>query len=110
MDVRRLLKEFDIQPRKSLGQNFLADQRALERIVEAAELGPGDIVLEIGPGLGILILAMGRMTSSCGINGLMPISWPHRRPRIGSVGYCPAGPGNADEARKLLRLVLSLSK
>lgn len=54
MDVRRLLKEFDIQPRKSLGQNFLADQRALERIVEAAELGPGDIVLEIGPGLGIL--------------------------------------------------------
>jgi len=54
MDVRRLLKEFDIQPRKSLGQNFLADQRALERIVEAAELGPGDIVLEIGPGLGTL--------------------------------------------------------
>lgn len=54
MDVRRLLKEFDIQPRKSLGQNFLADQRALERIVEAAELGPEDIVLEIGPGLGTL--------------------------------------------------------
>ena len=54
MDVRRLLKEFDIQPRKSLGQNFLVDQRALERIVEAGELGPGDIVLEIGPGLGTL--------------------------------------------------------
>ncbi len=54
MDVRRLLKEFDIQPRKSLGQNFLADQPALERIVEAAELGPEDIVLEIGPGLGTL--------------------------------------------------------
>lgn len=54
MNVRRLLKEFDIQPRKSLGQNFLADQRALERIVEAAELEPGDIVLEIGPGLGAL--------------------------------------------------------
>jgi len=54
MNVRRLLKEFDIQPRKSLGQNFLVDQRALERIVEAAELGPEDIVLEIGPGLGTL--------------------------------------------------------
>jgi 16S rRNA (adenine1518-N6/adenine1519-N6)-dimethyltransferase len=54
MNVRRLLKEFDIQPRKSLGQNFLTDQRALERIVEAAELGPEDIVLEIGPGLGAL--------------------------------------------------------
>jgi 16S rRNA (adenine1518-N6/adenine1519-N6)-dimethyltransferase len=54
MDVRRLLKEFDVQPRKSLGQNFLTDRRALERIVEAAELGPEDIVLEIGPGLGTL--------------------------------------------------------
>lgn len=52
--MRRLLKEFDIQPRKSLGQNFLVDQRALERIVEAAELGSEDIVLEIGPGLGTL--------------------------------------------------------
>lgn len=54
MDVRRLFKEFDIQPKKSLGQNFLVDRRALERIVEAAELGPEDIVLEIGPGLGTL--------------------------------------------------------
>ncbi len=54
MNVRRLLKEFDIQPRKGLGQNFLTDQRALERIVEAAELGPEDVVLEIGPGLGTL--------------------------------------------------------
>jgi len=54
MNVRRLLKEFDIQPKKSLGQNFLTDQRALERIVEAAELGSEDIVLEIGPGLGAL--------------------------------------------------------
>ena len=54
MNVRRLLKQFDIQPRKGLGQNFLADQRALQRIVEAAELGPEDIILEIGPGLGTL--------------------------------------------------------
>ncbi len=54
MNVRRLLREFDIQPKKSLGQNFLVDQRALERIVEAAELGPEDLVLEIGPGLGAL--------------------------------------------------------
>jgi len=67
MNVRRLLKEFDIQPRKSLGQNFLVDQRALERIVEAAELGPEDIVLEIGPGLGtltrLLAAAAGRVVA-----------------------------------------------
>ncbi|MBM4464846.1 MAG: ribosomal RNA small subunit methyltransferase A [Chloroflexi bacterium] len=54
VDVRRLLKEFDIRPKKSLGQNFLTDQRALECIVEAAELGGEDVVLEIGPGLGTL--------------------------------------------------------
>lgn len=54
MNVRRLLREFDIQPKKSLGQNFLVDQRALERIVAAAELETEDIVLEIGPGLGAL--------------------------------------------------------
>lgn len=67
MDVRRLLKEFDIQPKKSLGQNFLVDRRALERIVEAAELGPEDIVLEIGPGLGtltrLLAAAAGRVVA-----------------------------------------------
>lgn len=54
MNVRRILKEFGLQPKKSLGQNFLTDRRALERIVEAAELGPEDTVLEIGPGLGRL--------------------------------------------------------
>jgi 16S rRNA (adenine1518-N6/adenine1519-N6)-dimethyltransferase len=67
ISVRGLLKEFDIQPKKSLGQNFLANQRALERIVEAAELGPKDIVLEIGPGLGtltrLLAAAAGRVVA-----------------------------------------------
>ena len=54
MDVRKLLQQFDIQPKKSLGQNFLVDRRSLERIVEAAELSREDVVLEIGPGLGTL--------------------------------------------------------
>jgi 16S rRNA (adenine1518-N6/adenine1519-N6)-dimethyltransferase len=54
IDVRKLLHEFDIQPKKSLGQNFLVDRRSLEHIVEAAELGCEDVVLEIGPGLGTL--------------------------------------------------------
>jgi 16S rRNA (adenine1518-N6/adenine1519-N6)-dimethyltransferase len=54
VDVRKLLQEFDIRPKKSLGQNFLIDQRSLGHIVEAAELGPEDVVLEIGPGLGTL--------------------------------------------------------
>lgn len=43
-----------LRPKKSLGQNFLADERALARIADAAELTPQDTVLEIGPGLGTL--------------------------------------------------------
>ncbi|HID86753.1 MAG TPA: 16S rRNA (adenine(1518)-N(6)/adenine(1519)-N(6))-dimethyltransferase RsmA [Anaerolineae bacterium] len=58
MDVRALLREYDIRPSKGLGQHFMVDRRALERIVEAAELEPEDTVLEIGPGLGTLTQAL----------------------------------------------------
>lgn len=53
-DVPALLRRFAIQPKKSLGQNFLVDEAALARITDAADLGPNDTVLEIGPGLGTL--------------------------------------------------------
>jgi 16S rRNA (adenine1518-N6/adenine1519-N6)-dimethyltransferase len=43
-----------IYPKKSLGQNFLTDPHYLRRIVEAAQFGPADQVIEIGPGLGHL--------------------------------------------------------
>jgi 16S rRNA (adenine1518-N6/adenine1519-N6)-dimethyltransferase len=49
-----LLRRFDLQPRKGLGQHFLIDEEALKLITPAAELTPDDIVIEIGPGLGIL--------------------------------------------------------
>jgi 16S rRNA (adenine1518-N6/adenine1519-N6)-dimethyltransferase len=51
---RQLLRQFGFKPKKSLGQHFLIDEVILERILSAAELSPGDIVIEIGPGLGIL--------------------------------------------------------
>jgi 16S rRNA (adenine1518-N6/adenine1519-N6)-dimethyltransferase len=54
MDVRRLLREFNFQPKKGLGQNFLVSEGTLRRIVAAADLEPGDVVLEVGPGLGTL--------------------------------------------------------
>ena len=53
-DVTTLLREAGLRPRKGLGQNFLVDDAALQRIVEAAGLTPADAVLEIGPGLGTL--------------------------------------------------------
>jgi len=54
MDLRDTLRRFNITPRKSLGQNFLFDPATLDRIVTAADVGPTDTVLEIGPGAGSL--------------------------------------------------------
>ncbi|HLZ55117.1 MAG TPA: rRNA adenine N-6-methyltransferase family protein, partial [Verrucomicrobiae bacterium] len=53
-EMRELLAARGIQLTRSLGQNFLHDGNQLRRIVEAAELGKTDRVLEIGPGLGPL--------------------------------------------------------
>jgi len=53
-EMRELLAHGEIQLTKSLGQNFLHDANQLRRIVNAAELGPADKVLEVGPGLGPL--------------------------------------------------------
>ncbi len=48
------LKRYDLRAHKGLGQNFLQDPFALEKIVSAAEIQSSDTVLEIGPGLGSL--------------------------------------------------------
>lgn len=53
-DPDRLLRQRGLRPKKSWGQNFLADQSALERIAEAAGLAAGEPVVELGPGLGHL--------------------------------------------------------
>jgi 16S rRNA (adenine1518-N6/adenine1519-N6)-dimethyltransferase len=58
VDLRSVLRQFDIQPKKSLGQNFLFDPAVLDRIVRAGDVGPTDTVLEIGPGAGSLTLAL----------------------------------------------------
>ncbi len=54
MNDRELLHFHAIHPKKSLGQNFLHDPHALEKIVEIADLPPGAEVLEIGAGTGNL--------------------------------------------------------
>ena len=50
----RRLRQFGVRPRHDLGQNFLIDSNILGVIERAAELGPEDVVLEIGGGLGVL--------------------------------------------------------
>src|SRR5262245_19225267 len=56
--VQALLHEHRVNPKKSLGQNFLADPNTARRIVTLAGVGEGDLVLEVGPGLGSLTLAL----------------------------------------------------
>ncbi|MFA9447140.1 16S rRNA (adenine(1518)-N(6)/adenine(1519)-N(6))-dimethyltransferase RsmA [Egicoccus sp. AB-alg6-2] len=57
-EVRRLLTERGLAPRKKAGQNFVVDPNTVRRIVEAARLRTDDVVLEIGPGLGSLTLGL----------------------------------------------------
>ncbi|MDY6872781.1 MAG: 16S rRNA (adenine(1518)-N(6)/adenine(1519)-N(6))-dimethyltransferase RsmA [Chloroflexota bacterium] len=52
LHVPELLRRYDLRPKKSLGQNFLADHNALLKIVDDAGVGSDDRVLEIGAGLG----------------------------------------------------------
>jgi len=57
-DVRSLLDRHGIRPSRALGQNFVADPNTVRRIARLAGVGAGDRVVEIGPGIGSLTLAL----------------------------------------------------
>ncbi|HSE10784.1 MAG TPA: 16S rRNA (adenine(1518)-N(6)/adenine(1519)-N(6))-dimethyltransferase RsmA [Nocardioidaceae bacterium] len=57
-DVRSLAERLGIRPTKQRGQNFVIDANTVRRIVRAADLDPSDVVVEVGPGLGSLTLAL----------------------------------------------------
>ena len=54
LDIFPLIQKYQVQPKKSLGQNFLVDPNGLNKVLQAAQLNPEDTVLEIGAGLGSL--------------------------------------------------------
>ena len=56
--IRELAGQLDLRPSKRLGQNFVVDQGTVRRIASLAALKPDDVVLEVGPGLGSLTLAL----------------------------------------------------
>ena len=56
--IRELAAALDLKPSKSLGQNFVIDSNVCTKIVRTAAVGPTDIALEIGPGLGSLTLVL----------------------------------------------------
>ena len=56
--IRALGREIDLKPTKQLGQNFVTDGNTVRRIVSLANVGPADVVVEVGPGLGSLTLGL----------------------------------------------------
>ncbi|MEU6174289.1 16S rRNA (adenine(1518)-N(6)/adenine(1519)-N(6))-dimethyltransferase RsmA [Streptantibioticus parmotrematis] len=57
-DIRELAAALGVRPTKQFGQNFVIDANTVRRIVRTAEVRPDDVVVEVGPGLGSLTLAL----------------------------------------------------
>ncbi|MFF4412481.1 16S rRNA (adenine(1518)-N(6)/adenine(1519)-N(6))-dimethyltransferase RsmA [Streptosporangium sp. NPDC001559] len=58
VEIRELAERLGVRPTKKLGQNFVIDAGTVRRIVRVADLRPDDVVIEVGPGLGSLTLAL----------------------------------------------------
>src|SRR3989338_4907473 len=59
-EIKVLCAKYGIRPSKDRGQNFVIEPRAIERMVEAADISPEDFVVEIGPGFGVLTTALAK--------------------------------------------------
>ncbi len=61
--IKEIREKYGFRFSKSLGQNFITDRNVLNKIVEGAEIGPEDLVIEIGPGFGALTAELARVSS-----------------------------------------------
>lgn len=52
--IREIKEKYGFKLTKSLGQNFLTDKNIIDRIIEGAEIGEDDLVIEVGPGIGVI--------------------------------------------------------
>jgi 16S rRNA (adenine1518-N6/adenine1519-N6)-dimethyltransferase len=92
-DVRRLAGRLGVRPSKRLGQNFVIEQGTVRQIAALAAPGPGDVVLEVGPGLGSLTLAL--LETGAGqvvaveidrvLAGELPLTLADRAPALASL-------------------------
>ncbi len=60
VSIRSELREYGLSPKKRLGQHFLVDPNILHKVIQTAGVGKEDVVLEVGPGLGGMTLALAR--------------------------------------------------
>ncbi|MBI4277168.1 MAG: 16S rRNA (adenine(1518)-N(6)/adenine(1519)-N(6))-dimethyltransferase RsmA [Armatimonadetes bacterium] len=91
----RLLRAHGLRPRQHRGQHFMVSRRALDAVLDAAALDPGDVVLEVGAGLGTLTAALARRVSAVAAvevdRALIPVlrdtvgRFPHVRVVLGDI-------------------------
>ncbi len=60
VSLKQELREYGLFPKKRLGQHFLVDRNILNQVIQAAGVGKEDVVVEVGPGLGEMTLALAR--------------------------------------------------
>ncbi|MDR0592089.1 MAG: hypothetical protein LBG60_02280, partial [Bifidobacteriaceae bacterium] len=96
-DVRSLVSQLGLNPSKALGQHFVVDPSQIRRIVAAAQLTPGQRVLEVGPGLGSLtlgLLEVGADVTAVEIDPALADALPRTvAARLAAVGWEPPDAG-----------------
>jgi len=59
-EFQNILKKYNIKPNKFMGQNFLIDKNILNKIIKTADIKSNDVILEIGPGPGMLTIELAK--------------------------------------------------
>src|SRR4051812_35986712 len=84
--IRELLATHSLSPRHALGQNFLIDHNLIKKLVDAANVSPGDTILEVGPGTGTLteeLLSRGAHVVACELDkGLATLLREHFKDQL----------------------------
>lgn len=58
--TKQIIKKYEFSFKKNFGQNFLVDERVLDKIINAADINANDLIIEVGPGIGTLTQAMAK--------------------------------------------------
>src|SRR3954468_13366161 len=89
-EIRRLAADLDVTPTKKLGQNFVVDANTVRRIVQVAGVRAGESVVEVGPGLGSLTLAI--LEAGASVTAVeIDTRFAERLPRNAAAHGVPAG-------------------